>query len=817
MASPPSRPARAALCRALSAKLPPLALAAVLQPTLAAEQALDFDIPPQALGTALNAYADQANVQMSYPAALTAGLKSPGVAGHLSPQQALQKLLAGTGIHAHTTANGTVTLEKPAPAPHSVPSPAPAKPAAPTSGAAVLPTVTVTAKTDYGISEPYSKEYAATHSGTATKTETPILETPMSVQVVPQAVLKDQQVVRIEDALKNVSGVRNDSSYGSANTYDSFMVRGFTLNSGMYRNGLRLSEQSFEMANLDRIEVLKGPASALYGRTEAGGLVNMATKRPLEEAYYSLGQQFGSYDFYRTTLDATGPVTADGSLLYRLNMAYQDAQSYRDYTPKERIFIAPSILWRPNDRDELFINFEYRNDTFHSDNGIPPLNGRPAPVPITWSVNDGNAPKDRLETYTVGMEASRKLNDSWKITNRFMFNQANYNWNTLWQSGVIPDTTLVGRSWVIVGPGQTDTYATNLDLTGHFDTFGVKHELLLGYDYYKRERYDYDNYWSSLDIPPQDLFNPRQGNVVIRGVGPGGLIDSYWRDNSQWQGLYLQDQMTFFDQVHLLFGGRYDHAEQAAGYASTPDVKLDSNTVDALKPRVGLVYQPLPWLSVYGHYVESLGTSNSGVSFAGNLFGPQTAEEFEGGVKGEFFGGRLSSSLAYFYLTKQNILAPDPAHPNFSLAVGEARSQGLEWDMTGRITEDFSLIGSYAYTDAVITKDTPATEGNRLYNVPEHAASLWGKYELTENFSFGSGVYIVGQREGDLANTYQLPGYVRWDMMASYHQPIGKSKLTVQLNVNNVLDKKYYASSNGAYQITPGTPLFLMGSVKLEY
>ncbi|MFM8333255.1 MAG: TonB-dependent siderophore receptor [Candidatus Methylumidiphilus sp.] len=213
----------------------------------------------------------------------------------------------------------------------------------------------------------------------------------------------------------------------------------------------------------------------------------------------------------------------------------------------------------------------------------------------------------------------------------------------------------------------------------------------------------------------------------------------------------------------------------------------------------------------------SLGANNSGQQFGGGVFSPETAEQFEGGVKTEFFGGRLYSTLAYFYLTKTNILAPDTANPGYSIAVGKARSQGIEWDINGRVTDEFRLIGSYTYTDAVITHDTPETEGNRLYNVPENAASLWGTYDVTPNITFGTGVYLASQVQGDLANAYQLPGYVRWDMMAAYHQPIGQSRLTVQLNVNNVLDKRYYASTNGYTQITPGTPLFFMGAVKLEY
>ncbi|MGH8614869.1 MAG: TonB-dependent siderophore receptor [Gammaproteobacteria bacterium] len=221
--------------------------------------------------------------------------------------------------------------------------PAPKKPKAPVGrseyGPTVLPEMTVTATPGGEVG------YTVPNASTATKTDTPIMETPVSIQVVPRQVLQDQQAIRIEDAVKNVSGVQTSFNYGTEN-YPDFFIRGFNTNATVFRNGFR-AYGDFGTANLERIEVLKGPASVLYGRIEPGGLINLVNKRPLFSPYYSIQQQFGSYDLYRTTIDATGPLLSDSSLAYRFNLEYLDKNSFRDFVSTERIFVAPSLTWPP--------------------------------------------------------------------------------------------------------------------------------------------------------------------------------------------------------------------------------------------------------------------------------------------------------------------------------------------------------------------------------------------------------------------------------------------------------------------------------------
>ncbi|MGH9194538.1 MAG: TonB-dependent siderophore receptor, partial [Acidimicrobiia bacterium] len=280
----------------------------------------------------------------------------------------------------------------------------------------VLPEMTVTAT---GRAE---TDYSVFSTTTATKTDAPIMQTPVSIQVVPKAVIEDQKATRIKDALENVSGVRPNSSLGSGNR---FIVRGFADGGKLYRNGLLATSPSgfrteFDTATPESIEVLKGPAAVLFGRIEPGGLINITATRPLDTPYYSLEQRFGSYDFYRTEWDATGPLTRDKSLLYRFDGAYQDSESFRDFNFIERLVLHPSLTWRPTASTEMTVEVESLHHDFRPDFGIPVIGRQPAPVPISRSYGDPNVPEANNDKILVGFNLSHQFNRSWKLENRFL-------------------------------------------------------------------------------------------------------------------------------------------------------------------------------------------------------------------------------------------------------------------------------------------------------------------------------------------------------------------------------------------------------------
>lgn len=822
-------------------RLSPLSLALALAlnsiPTVAAEQNITFNIPAQTLSSALNAYAETANIQLSYPAELTNGLRSNAVSGQFTASQALQKLLAGSGLNSKLGANGVIMLEKQAAA---------ASPQSKTSDSTVLGAILVTGLSNNN--DPYHPTYSVHSSTTATKTDTPIFDTPASIQVVPKAVMDDQNTTRLKDALENVSGVRAQPSLGFGN---GFLVRGFRTDR-VYRNGLaansRLFGSEFDTANLESVEVLKGPAAVLFGRSEPGGLINITTKKPLDVPFYSLEQQFGSYDLYRTEWDATGPLNNDKSLLYRFTGSYQNNNSFRDLISNDRVTVSPSITWKLSDATDFTLNVEGLDQDYQADFGIPVIGSKPAPISIRNSFGDPNDPIDHISKVHLGTEFNHKFNQNWAIHNRFLMSRTDTETTFLnpapaFGTALRADNRTLDRN-IFSQTDNAESYTTNLDLTGKFQLGFSKHETLLGFDYTETyTSYKTKGLWETPNPDLAiDIYNPK----ASYGVSPSLIADtltfndiSLFKD--QWYGAYFQDHITLWDKLHIMGGGRYDWAEVGRGRGQNLDEA--SNTLDnsnptkirkdeGFSPRVGILYQPWNWLGVYGNWTTSFG-ANNGVTAEGAAIAPEIGEQFEAGFKTALFDDRLSTTLAYYHLTKNNLMTADLSTPDLfdNIAIGEARSQGIEFDMTGRITNNLSVIGSYAYTDARVTKNNDGFVGDKLTNVPEHSGSLWMKYDFNgyqalDGLSIGIGGVAADTREGNYSyygSPFQLPGYVRADTYAAYKFYVNKTKVTAQINIRNLLDKRYYESTdpdsnvspqNGVY---PGTPLMAVGSVKVEF
>jgi len=771
-----------------------------------------LNIPALPLDSALTQLADKAGLRLLYSAELAGKLRSRPVSGQYTPEQALKILLSGSGLSFRKTADDAFTVEASVNAgePQSM----------------TLPTVTVVGKAEYDSTDPYNPDYHRTNASTATKTDTPIMQTPMSIQVIPKQVLKDQQAIRIKDALKNVSGI----FWATDPMYEGFQMRGFQADGAttVYRNGLRIRRAQHEVANVEQLEVIKGPAAAIYGRIEPGGLINVVTKKPLDMPYYSLEQQFGSYDLYRTTVDATGPVNDDRSLLYRLNLAYQNNNLFIDTMDQERFFVAPSLSWKPSDRTELNLNFEYQHDTRVNYTGLPVIGNRPANIPVNRYLGFGSdnerAVHDKL---IIGFDWSHQFNDDWKIQHRFHYYNLDYQGNNQsFFNGPANNNGTAIRSTTTTPIDDTDTYATNIDLIGKFKLLDTQHQVLAGFDYFWEKR-DGEGFARTpapaTHRPIVNIFNPVYGQVPLPTAKD---FNSFSTLTQSWFGTYFQDQITLFDKLHIMGGGRYDWATRSSGSSSTSiEAARNRETEvqnDAFSPRVGLVYQPWPWLALYGNYVESLGGANTALSASGKPLDAETAQQHEVGFKTELLDKKLLTTVAFYNLTKQNVATADPANPRFSIQTGEARSRGMELDVSGQVTDGLSLIATYAYTDTEITKDNRGDQGHRFWNVPKNSGSFWVKYAVQEpllrGLSFGAGTYLVGQREGNNANTWQMPGYVRVDALLGYAWKVGHSTVTTQLNINNLLDKEIYETSAfGGFLAQPGAPRIFMGSVKVEF
>ena len=611
------------------------------------------------------------------------------------------------------------------PLPLPVPLPAEASAEAQASRTSEAPVVEV--KPVYVVAQ--AESYRVTNAVTATKTDTPIMDTPMSVKVVPQQVMRDQQVVRVDQALKNVSGV-----ISGAEGDMQFNVRGFDQ-FNFYRDGYPFQGQFFhaeDLTNIERVEVLKGPGSILYGRAEPGGIINFVTKQPLDQPNYSLQQQFGSYGWYRTNADLTGPLTADNTVSYRLNIGYQTNQTFQQFGGNERLIISPQVRWRISDRTTSTLKYEYSDLSLTGKGNIPLLGNRPAPIARELNLGERwNLQNDKY--HLVSLVTEHAFNDAWSIRHRFNFSnhQLTLTGQNVGNAAANGDVSRFFFAQNTDGRDYTRNFFNALELTGHVSTGPIKHTLLFGGDYLHSDiRATMAGFTPGTD-DVINLFNPihTAGPPVI---APGDVTTFNW--SLPWFGLYAQDQIELPYHIHILAGFRYDNAKTSTSNENlgvrTPTIK---DTNDRISPRAGVWWRPVPEFSLSGSHTENFGASNTFT--AGSLvpLPPQTAQQWEVGAKTELFGGRFVGSLAYFDLTKQNL-------PVFfsggTRAVGEGESRGLELDVSGEILPGWSVIGAYAYMPfAKTTKDDPdlGTMGKRLNNAPVNSGSLWTVYHFQED------------------------------------------------------------------------------------
>lgn len=763
-----------------------------------------LNIPVQNLPDALHSLSSQSGIQLLFNSEQMRGIRSQSVDGAMNPEAALNRLLQGTPFTFEASGTNTYVV----------------KTAEDSEETTKLPEITVTSNLDSN--SPYSTQYKVPTASTATKTETPVMETPMAIQVVPKSVLNDQQAITLEQSLNNVSGVFPQQGFGLV---ESFNIRGFET-FDYYRDGVRFQSALTqtgprETANLERIEVLKGPASILFGRIQPGGMINLVTKKPQATPYYSVQQQFGSYNTFRTTVDATGGLNQDNSLLYRLNFAYEDKGSFRQFVDNNHFFLAPVLQWRVSDRTQATVEMEYKTGNSTPDHGFPAIGNRPANLPLKRNLGESFS-RAKFEEIQAGFNWSHAFNDRWEIKHRSNLQFTNQDDNAVLPLGLQADNRTLDRFFAGFRDNKTETYTTSLDLTGNFDTFGVQHNVLMGGDYFH-----FNNTGTMIDnfvFPSIDIFNPIHGGTSTRDPADDFSYDS----TEKWFGLYFQDQMKLPYNVHLLAGFRYDNAKIQANDTFAGATTSINNQQERISPRFGLTWQPVKALSFYGNYVENFGVPNlfaSGLS--GRPLRAETAQQWEAGIKTELLDGRFSATVAWFQLTKQNVATghPDPtlAAKGFSVQTGEAQNEGIEIDITGEVMPGWNVIANYAYTESEITRANDITRGNRLPNVPKHAGNIWSTYafqnEALRGLKIGGGVTLRGKREGNRENDYQMPGYTVFNLMTSYAMKVGKARVTAQLNVNNLFNKEYFPSSIGfgRERIVVGTPRVFLGSIRVEY
>jgi iron complex outermembrane receptor protein len=650
--------------------------------------------------------------------------------------------------------------------------------------------------------------YRATRSATATKTDSAIRDIPQSISVVPASVLQDLGSSNVERALDFAGGVSKQNNFGGLTLYE-YSIRGFTT-SEFYKDGFSANRgypAAPDAASVERIEVLKGPAASLYGRGDPGGTVNIVTKKPQREAFARLNASAGSWDRYRTALDVNTPLDEQGDLLTRVNLAVEDNNSFRDHVEASRVFVAPSFSWQLDPDTSLLVETEFVRHTSTFDRGIVAPDNKWSGVSRSTFLGEPDDDIDN-DNNMIQVALDHQLDDFWSLRLASHYKQGEMQGFASESRPLNADGRTVNRRYRERDNAWHDSI-TQLELRGRFDAMGLEHEVLVGTEY---ENYRKQERVTTIAGSPYaiDIYHPVYGQPKPDGARSG--TDFY--EHIESRALNLQDQIVFTDKLRGMIGARYEHFDQHTDdYARNAS---SSQRHEAFTQRAGLLYQLTPQVGLFANASTSF-KPNNGLDAAGKSFDPEEGIGYEAGIKSELFDDRLSTTLAAFHIEKENVLALDPG-TDTSRAVGKARSQGIDMQFTGQLSDAIRVIGAYAYIDAEVTKgDRTVPTGSRILGVARHSGSLLSVYEFQEGALRGSDVGMawtyVGDRSGESGKDFELPAYQTVDLLAHYK---ANDKLTLGLNLNNVFDEKYYERSYSNYWVTPGEPRNFTVSLTLD-
>jgi iron complex outermembrane receptor protein len=643
-----------------------------------------------------------------------------------------------------------------------------------------------------------------TASSSATRTATLLIDIPQAVAVIPKDLLEQQQVLTVADAVRNSSGVTVANSSGGR--MEDLNIRGFTTGAQFkdgFRNDFQSNRAATEFANIERIEVLKGPSSGLFGRSDPGGVINYVSKQPLARHFLQIGLQRGGWRQWRPTVDASGPLNGAQTLLYRANFAYEDADSFRDFVSRKRLFVAPALTWQLRPLTSLKFYSEYLKGESVIDRGLVAIGNRPAPLPATRYLGNPFVPYP-YEQAKAGLSFEHFFTPNWtfRSSERSSVSYAGYDG---WQpTGLLAN--IAGGTLLELREGYTDQnlqshYWIN-DLTGRFQTGRIAHTVLAGADL-NRETFDSQGYGPARR-QRIDIYNP---SYVFPAIARQPMTANS-RTVNQYAGFYVQDQIQLLPRVKILLGGRYDVAQ--LGNSNLITRVRTNRRATAFVPRTGIVFHATSGSSLFFNYSKSFLPLN-GVTFAGETFEPERGEVFESGYKVSILGDRLVATAAVFSITRSGITTSDPLNEGFSIQLGEQRNRGAEVDLMARLRPTWTLVATYAHNDPVITRDNLYRPGNFMISAPFQTGSLWTNYEVPKGFwrglSIGGGLFATGKRWGDLENTFLVPGYGRLDASFGYKLYQGeKCHWRLRVNLQNLSNRLYYEGVRGRAGIVPGTP-----------
>jgi iron complex outermembrane recepter protein len=661
--------------------------------------------------------------------------------------------------------------------------------------------------------------------------DTPLKDLPQAATTVSDELISALGATQLDSLLDLASGVARQNTFGGL--WDSFAIRGFAGDentpSGYLVNGFNAGRGFSgrrDASNIELVEVLKGPGSALFGRAEPGGTINLITKKPRFKPEGSIELSLGSFDTYRLAADYTGPIS--NTLAFRINGAYEDAGSFRDYFTSRKLALTPSFVLKLGAATTLTYEAEVVRQAAPFDRGIvATAEGQLGAVPPSRFLGEPGDGDTKVEALGHQLVLNHDLNKDWSLLAGLGYRDSSFKGfssdaelvagrQTFYQTTAATHNLLLSRQRRYRDYSAKDL-SVRAELSGRVQAGAVLHHVMIGID-----AFDYKLDQVQTRVRPTlanpygiDVFNPVYGQTRT----PAPFTSTY--EKQQAAGVYLQDQMDLTQKLKLLLGVRFDRFEQDLQNRISNTAQNQDKS--ATSPRIGVVYQFTPTASVYSSCSKGF-RPNSGQNAAGVAFEPETSESCEVGSKLQSADKSIGGTVALYRAKKSNILTSDPLNAGFSTQAGKAQSQGLEIDVAGRIADDWLINASYAYTDAKLTSSVldanfgfslPA--GSRLINIPKQTANLLliREFQLAGQgqWSLGGGLTYVGQRLGETGvPSFQLPAYTLLSASATYAP---NTKLKFLFNVQNLTDRVYYPSSYARVWVAPGSPRAI--TLRMQY
>ncbi|AXO90297.1 TonB-dependent siderophore receptor [Pseudomonas parafulva] len=780
----------------------------------AAEQAAvrTYDVPSGPLAATLNRIASEAGIALALDPSLASGRTSAPVKGSFNGVGALQAALRGTGLQLQLGSAGSYSLV-------SVP-----------QGSVALPETTVNASGDSESAWGPVDGYLAKRTAAGSKTDTALVEAPRSISVATRQQMSDRGVHSLDDAVKYMPGIVS-SSFGSDTRYDWMRVRGFEPT--QFLDGLPLPRGVYanpkpETWNLDRLALLRGPASSVYGQTPPGGLLDMVSRRPQAESLHEIEVQYGSDNHRQINFASTGKIDDDGRLLYGVSGVVRDGGTAIDHIDDKRYNIAPSLTWHIDEDTSLTLLSQFTRDDTGVTSQFYPIQGTKIDMPfgkVSRHKNLGDPNYDFYDRtyYALGYAFEHRINDVWQFRQNLRYTKSDLSFQTVTVNSYNPGFGMVVDNQGNTGRGTTNVdedisqFAVDNNFQGDFDTGNIRHTLLVGLDHQRMN----NNYLAIFGgAPAINVNRPVYGLPIERPDRSTAFYD--YDQKTRQTGLYVQDQMAL-DNWRLTLGGREDWVHTGTQFRNQGDAtntqrdkKFSGNAAISYVFDSGLV----PYLS----YAESFQPSSKADVSPTNGLKPTEGQQWELGIKYQPPGSNTLLSAAVYDLTQKNVaVTNNVGNVTVTSQTGEVKVRGLELEATSEVTENLKVIA--AYTLAKSEVQNGLYKGNRLQLMPNQQASLWTDYTwhsgVLDGFGVGAGARYTGNTYGDQGNTYlgKAKAYTVFD--AAVHYDLGRldnslKGASVAVNATNLLDKNYLSTCD-SYYCYYGDPRSVVVSAKYQF